>query len=101
MKFFTSKAAPAFLVCFYPEPTHSAPVLISCVREVVTRSTSRLLTHLVSMVTIWQAKKDQSGGLTRGPIPESVQVKIPREWNYPPPDAERREADSNSECALK
>lgn len=101
MRFFTSKAPPAFLVCFYPEPTHSVPVLISCVREVVTRSTTRLLTHLVSMVTTWQAKKEHSAALIRCPIPESIQVKIPSEWNYPPLDAERKEADGNSECALK
>ncbi|TNM89764.1 hypothetical protein fugu_003998 [Takifugu bimaculatus] len=77
------------------EPTHSVPVLISCVREVVTRSTTRLLTHLVSMVTIWQAKKEHSGALIRCPVPESIQVKLPSEWNYPPLDAERKEADSN------
>lgn len=97
MKFFTSKAPPTFLVSFYPEPTHGVPALIGCVREVVTRSTTRLLTHLVSMVTTWQAQKDQ----VRGPVPESVQVKIPSEWKYPSLDLERKEADSNSECALK
>lgn len=98
MKFFTSKAAPAFLVCFfYPEPTRGVPALIGCVREVVTRSTTRVLTHLVSMVTTWQAKKDQ----VRGPVPESIQVKIPSEWKYPSLDAERKEADGNSERALK
>lgn len=53
------------------------------------------------MVTIWQAKKDHSGALVRCPVPESIQVKLPSEWNYPPLDAERKEADSNRECALK
>lgn len=53
------------------------------------------------MVAVWQAKREHSGALIRCPVPESVQVKIPSEWNYPPLEAEPREADTDSESALQ
>lgn len=67
----------------------------------LTRSTKRLLNHLVSMVTIWQANKQHSGALFKCRVPESIQAKIPNEWNYTPLEAKGKEAGNNSECALK
>lgn len=53
------------------------------------------------MVTIWQANKQHSGALFKCHVPESIQVKIPNEWNYTPLEAKEKEAGNNSECALK
>lgn len=91
---------PAFSVCLYPETTQSVPVLISCVKEMVTKSTNRLLKHLVSMVTIWQLKREHSGSLFKRHVPESIQVKIPKEWNYTPLEGKGKESDNNSERTL-
>lgn len=60
----------------------------------------RLLKHLVSMVTIWQAKKEHSGALFKHHVPESIQAKIPKEWNYTPLEVKGKEAANNSECPL-
>lgn len=87
-------------VCFYPDTTQSVPVLISCVKETVTESTNRLLKHLVSMVTIWQAKREHSGSLFKRHVPESIQEKIPKEWNYTPLEVKGKESDNNSEGTL-
>lgn len=89
-----------FILFFLTDTTQSVPVLISCVREMVTGAMSRLLKHLVSMVTIWQAKKEHSGALFKHHVPESIQAKIPKEWNYTPLDAKGKEAANNSECPL-
>lgn len=67
----------------------------------VARSTTTLLNHLVSMVTIWQFRKEHGGALMECHVPESVQGKIPSEWNYPPLEATRKEAGNNSACAAK
>lgn len=52
------------------------------------------------MVTIWQAKKEHSGALFKHHVPESIQAKIPKEWNYTPLEAKGKEAANNSECPL-
>lgn len=95
------KSSSIFYI-FQPDRTgtQSVPVLISCVREMVTAATRRLLKHLVSMVTIWQAKKEDSGALFKRHVPESIQAKIPKEWNYTPLEAKGKEAANNSECPL-
>lgn len=66
----------------------------------VTGATRRLLKNLVSIVTIWQAKKEHSGALLKRHIPETIQAKIPKEWNYVPLEAKGKEAANNSECPL-
>lgn len=76
------------------------PVLISCIREMVKGATRRLLKHLVLMVTIWQAKKECNGALFKRQLPESIQAKIPKEWNYTPLKVKGKEAANNSKCFL-
>lgn len=66
----------------------------------VTGATRRLLKRLVSMVTIWQAQKDNGGALFKRHVPESIQAKIPKEWNYTPLEAKGKEAANNSESPL-
>lgn len=71
-------------------------MVISCVQAIVTKSTNSLLVHLVSMVTSWQATEEPSGALIKRNVPESVLVKIPKEWNYTPLEAKGKEAATKS-----
>lgn len=77
-----------------PDTTLTAPVVISCVRDIVTKSTNSLLAHLVSMVMGWQATEELSGALFKLKIPWSVLAKIPKEWNYTPLEARRKDTQS-------
>ncbi|XP_075899969.1 uncharacterized protein KIAA0825 homolog [Nelusetta ayraudi] len=74
------------------EVSQAVPVVISCLRATVAKSANGLLVHLVSLVISWQAKEEPSGALMKRTVPESVLVKIPREWNYKPPEALGKEA---------
>ncbi|XP_058493319.1 uncharacterized protein KIAA0825 homolog isoform X1 [Solea solea] len=66
------------------DTTRTAPVVISCVRAIVTKSTHGLLAHLVSMVMGWPSAEGLSGALVKQNLPGSVLAKIPKEWNYTP-----------------
>lgn len=83
---------PAFLSLSLSEVSQAVPVVISCLRATVAKSANGLLVHLVSLVISWQAKEEPSGALMKRTVPESVLVKIPREWNYKPPEALGKEA---------
>ncbi|XP_034396586.1 uncharacterized protein KIAA0825 homolog isoform X2 [Cyclopterus lumpus] len=73
------------------DTTQAVPVVISCVRTIVTKSTNSLLVHLVSMVMGWQTTEEPSGTLFKQNVPESVTAKIPKEWNYTPLEARGKE----------
>lgn len=73
------------------DTTRTVPVLISCVREIVTKSTNSLLEHLVSMVLGWQATEEPGGALFKRAVPESILAKIPKDWNYTPLDAKGKD----------
>ena len=68
--------------------------MISCVREIVTKSTNSLLVHLVSMVMGWQATEEPSGATFKQDVPESVLAKVPKEWNYTSLEARGKETAS-------
>ncbi|XP_042276768.1 uncharacterized protein KIAA0825 homolog isoform X3 [Thunnus maccoyii] len=82
------------------ETTRSVPVVISCVREIVTKSTNSLLVHLVSMVMGWQATEEPSGATFKQDVPESVLAKVPKEWNYTSLEARGKETASKSVISL-
>ncbi|KAM9391487.1 uncharacterized protein KIAA0825 homolog [Pholidichthys leucotaenia] len=64
------------------DTTRTAPVVISCIREIVTKPTDNMLVHLVSMVLGWQVAEEPNGALFKRTVPESVLAKIPKDWNY-------------------
>ncbi|XP_028312858.1 uncharacterized protein KIAA0825 homolog isoform X3 [Gouania willdenowi] len=66
------------------DATNSAPVVISCIRAIVTKSINSLLVPLVSMVLSCQTKEEPFGASFKQKVPESVLSKIPKEWNYTP-----------------
>lgn len=71
-------------------------MVISCIRAIVTKSTHTLMVHLISMVTSWQAREETSGASIKGNVPESVLVKVPKEWNYSPLEAKGKDAATES-----
>ncbi|XP_065821463.1 uncharacterized protein KIAA0825 homolog [Labrus bergylta] len=73
------------------DTTRTVPVVISCVRGIVSKSTNSLLVHLVSMVTSWQATEEPSAVLFKQNVPESILAKVPKEWNYTPQEARGKE----------
>lgn len=79
--------SPASLLLSLSEASQTVPAVISCLRATVAKSANGLLVHLVSMVISWQAEQEPSGALMKRSVSESVLVKIPREWNYKPPEA--------------
>lgn len=66
----------------------------------ITGATRKLLKHLVSMVTVWQAQKEHGSASFQRHIPEGILAKIPKEWNYTPLEAKGKKAASNSERPL-
>lgn len=72
-------------------------MLFECVRDVLCKPVSNLLGHLVSMM---QACEERPGPLLRQNLPENVQAKIPKEWNYTPQEAKTKDS-SKSESSLK
>ncbi|XP_013867974.1 uncharacterized protein KIAA0825 homolog isoform X2 [Austrofundulus limnaeus] len=63
------------------DTTQTVPVVVKCVREVVTKSTNSILVHLVSMVLSWQATDESKGTLFKESVPESIMAKIPKDWD--------------------
>ncbi|XP_071783596.2 uncharacterized protein KIAA0825 homolog [Centroberyx gerrardi] len=82
------------------DATRTVPVVVSCVRAMVTKSTNSLLGHLVSMVMGWQATEEPSRALFRRDVPESVLAKVPREWNYTPLEPRGKETAAKSVISL-
>ncbi|XP_071338749.1 uncharacterized protein KIAA0825 homolog isoform X2 [Trachinotus anak] len=82
------------------DTTRTAPVVITCVRDVVTKSTNNLMVHLVSMVMGWQATEELSGALFKRSVPESVLAKTPKEWNYTPLEARGKETATKTVISL-
>ncbi|KAM6930280.1 uncharacterized protein KIAA0825 homolog [Xenentodon cancila] len=69
-----------------PDKTQAVPVVINCVRAMVTKSTNSILVHLVSMVLGWQAADESSAAVFKQNVPESILCKIPKDWNYATPE---------------
>ncbi|XP_047448436.1 uncharacterized protein KIAA0825 homolog isoform X2 [Mugil cephalus] len=82
------------------DTTQSLPAVIGCIRGIFTKSTNSLLIHLVSMVLGWQATAETSGDLSKRNLPESVLAKIPKEWNYAPPNARGGDAVTKTVISL-
>ncbi|KAM9360075.1 uncharacterized protein KIAA0825 homolog [Symphorus nematophorus] len=82
------------------DTTRTVPVVVSCVRAIITKSTNSLLVHLVSMVMGWQVTEEPSGALFKRSVPESVLAKIPKEWNYTPPEAKGKETAAKTVISL-
>ncbi|XP_023129482.2 uncharacterized protein KIAA0825 homolog isoform X1 [Amphiprion ocellaris] len=82
------------------DTTQGVPVVISCVRTIVAKSTNSLLVHLVSMVLGWQATEEPSGSLFKRNVPESVRSKIPKDWNYTPLDPRRKDLGNKTIISL-
>ncbi|XP_070690225.1 uncharacterized protein KIAA0825 homolog [Pempheris klunzingeri] len=82
------------------DTTRTVPVVISCVRAIITKSTNSLLVHLVSMVICWQATEEPSGPLFTQNVPETVLSKIPKEWNYTPLEARGKETATKTVISL-
>uniref|UniRef100_A0A8C6WXP7 KIAA0825 n=2 Tax=Neogobius melanostomus TaxID=47308 RepID=A0A8C6WXP7_9GOBI len=61
---------------------HSAPAVIQCLRERLTKCTSGLLVHLVSMVVNWQAAADAVVEQNKWDVPKCLLAIVPKEWNY-------------------
>ncbi|XP_060762922.1 uncharacterized protein KIAA0825 homolog [Neoarius graeffei] len=81
--------------CSLADPVKGEPVLFKCVRDVICKPISTLLRHLVSMMQVCEACPSS---LLRQNLPESVQAKIPKEWNYTPQEAKTK--DSNKTISL-
>nr|XP_019949157.1 PREDICTED: uncharacterized protein KIAA0825 homolog [Paralichthys olivaceus] len=79
------------------DTTQTAPVVISCVHSIITKSTNSLLAHLVSMVMGWQVTEEHSGIPN---IPGSVLAKIPKEWNYTPLITQGKETSTKTVISL-
>ena len=69
---------------------------MGCVRAVVSGPAHCLLGRLVSMVVGWQAVEDPGRGPSGRPPPQSVLSRVPREWNYQPREARRKESAARS-----
>ncbi|XP_038125801.1 uncharacterized protein KIAA0825 homolog isoform X1 [Cyprinodon tularosa] len=80
--------------------TQATPVVINCVRDLVTKSTNSILVHLVSMVLTWQGAEECKAPLFKRKVPESVLAKIPKDWNYEAPDGGGKDAVSKSVVSL-
>uniref|UniRef100_A0A1A7WWN9 KIAA0825 n=1 Tax=Iconisemion striatum TaxID=60296 RepID=A0A1A7WWN9_9TELE len=76
------------------DTTQTVPVVITCVREIVSKSTNSLLLHLVIRVLSRQVTGESRGAPFKHHTPESVLAKIPKDWNYKSFD--ERRMDSNT-----
>nr|XP_057927899.1 uncharacterized protein KIAA0825 homolog isoform X2 [Doryrhamphus excisus] len=77
------------------ETSQKEPVVISCIRVIVTKSTNSLLTHLVSMSMEWQASEESGGVFGVRDVPESVLAQVPKSWNYKPVEMRGKETASS------
>ncbi|CAK6950129.1 uncharacterized protein KIAA0825 homolog [Scomber scombrus] len=82
------------------ETTRNVPVVVGCVRAIVTKSTNSLLVHLVSMVMRWQATEEPSGASFKRDVPESVLAKVPKDWNYTTVEAQGKDTASKTVTSL-
>lgn len=96
MSFSLTYLTAACLLRFLSDTTRAVPVVISCVRAIVTKSIHSILIHLVSMVIGWQATEEPSGALFKQNVPESILAKIPKAWNYTPLEARGKETATKS-----
>ncbi|KAM4577001.1 uncharacterized protein KIAA0825 homolog isoform 1-T1 [Odontesthes bonariensis] len=82
------------------DTTRVVPVVINCVRAFVTKSINSILIHLVSMVLGWQATEELKGAQFKQKVPESVQAKIPKDWNYATIDARGKDTATATAISL-
>ncbi|XP_069555977.1 uncharacterized protein KIAA0825 homolog [Brachyistius frenatus] len=82
------------------DTTQTVPLVVSCVRAIVSSSTNSLLVHLVSMVLGWQATEEPSGALFKRNVPDTVLSKIPKDWNYTPLDARGKDTVTKTVISL-
>ncbi|XP_056150158.1 uncharacterized protein KIAA0825 homolog [Lampris incognitus] len=82
------------------DTTRTVPVLVSCVRDVITKSIHSLLRHTVSIAMAWQTTEEPKGALFRRSPPESILAKIPKVWNYTPVEPQGKEAVAKGVISL-
>uniref|UniRef100_A0AAX7VDN2 KIAA0825 n=1 Tax=Astatotilapia calliptera TaxID=8154 RepID=A0AAX7VDN2_ASTCA len=82
------------------DTTRTVPIVVSCVRDIVTKSTNSLLQHLVSMVLGWQATEEPGAALFKRTVPENVLAKIPKDWNYTPLDVKGKDTVAKTIISL-
>ncbi|XP_063346069.1 uncharacterized protein KIAA0825 homolog isoform X2 [Pelmatolapia mariae] len=82
------------------DTTRTVPIVVSCVRDIVTKSTNSLLLHLVSMVLGWQATEEPGAALFKRTVPENVLAKIPKDWNYTPLDVKGKDTVAKTIISL-
>ncbi|KAI4876814.1 hypothetical protein NFI96_033601, partial [Prochilodus magdalenae] len=75
------------------DTARDTPALIKCIRAVLSKPISSLIGHLVSMM---QMCEDLPGTLLRQELPETILAKIPKEWNYSPPDAKTKHVSKSN-----
>ncbi|XP_060740365.1 uncharacterized protein KIAA0825 homolog [Tachysurus vachellii] len=75
--------------CSLADSAKVEPVLFKSVRDVIYKVTKGLLGHIVRMI---QACEARPSPLLRQTLPESVQAKIPKEWNYIPQEAKEKDS---------
>ncbi|KAM4578924.1 uncharacterized protein KIAA0825 homolog [Fundulus diaphanus] len=78
------------------DTTQTAPVVVDCVRALVTKSTNTILVHLVSMVLAWQDTDEGKAALVKRKMPDSVLAKIPKDWNYGTADGRGKDTASKT-----
>ncbi|XP_041856259.1 uncharacterized protein KIAA0825 homolog isoform X2 [Melanotaenia boesemani] len=82
------------------DTVRTVPVMVTCVRAIVTKSTNSILVHLASMVLGWQSTEESRGVLLRRHVPESVLAKIPKDWNYTTLDAQGKDTATKTATSL-
>ncbi|CAG5922288.1 unnamed protein product [Menidia menidia] len=82
------------------DTTQVVPVVISCIRTFLTKSNSRILAHLVSMVLSWQATEESKGSMSKRSAPESILAKIPKDWNYTTFDGRGKDSNTTTVISL-
>ncbi|XP_035386115.1 uncharacterized protein KIAA0825 homolog isoform X2 [Electrophorus electricus] len=78
---------------FHSLAVEEEPSLFQCIRAVVSKPTSCLLSHLVNMT---QECEDLPAPLLRPDLLQDVLAKIPSKWKYTPQETEGKEAGKNS-----
>ncbi|KAK1792179.1 hypothetical protein P4O66_012136, partial [Electrophorus voltai] len=78
---------------FHSLAVEEEPSLFRCIRAVVSKPTSCLLSHLVNMT---QECEDLPAPLLRPDLLQDVLAKIPSKWKYTPQETEGKEAGKNS-----
>ncbi|XP_017283396.3 uncharacterized protein KIAA0825 homolog isoform X2 [Kryptolebias marmoratus] len=82
------------------DTTQTVPVVVICIREMVTKSTNSILVHLVSMVLSWQAADESREVPFKHNVPKSILSKIPKDWNYKTHDGKGKDTATKTSISF-